>query len=55
MCGRLNQDLPLSVRGWICQNGHHLDRDENAAKNILKEGVKILMSGTGHYTGGDLS
>ena len=25
----------------------------NAAKNILKEGLKIISSGTGDYTGGD--
>ena len=26
---------------------------ENAAKNILKEGLKIISSGTGDYTDGD--
>ena len=53
VCGWINQDLNLSVREWTCKNGHHLDRDENAAKNILKEGLKIISSGTGDYTGGD--
>ena len=33
-----------------------LDRDLNAAKNILKEGLKILNSaGTVENTGGDLN
>jgi putative transposase len=52
-CGWINQELNLSVREWACKNGHHLDRDENAAKNILIEGLKIISSGTGDYTGGD--
>ena len=37
-CGWINQDLNLSIREWTCKNGHVLDRDLNAAKNILKEG-----------------
>lgn len=41
VCGCINQDLNLSIREWICSNGHKLDRDHNAAKNILKEGLKI--------------
>ena len=40
-CGWINQDLNLSIREWTCHNGHVLDRDLNAAKNILKEGLKI--------------
>ena len=52
-CGWINQDLNLSIREWTCENGHVLDRDLNAAKNILKEGLKIISSGTGDYTGGD--
>ena len=52
-CGWINQDLNLSIREWTCKNGHILDRDLNAAKNILKEGLKIMSSGTGDYTGGD--
>lgn len=54
-CGWINQDLNLSIREWSCKNGHVLDRDLNAAKNILKEGLKIISSGTGDYTGGDLN
>ena len=45
--------LNLSIREWTCKNGHVLDRDLNAAKNILKEGLKIISSGTGDYTDGD--
>lgn len=41
-CGWVNQDLNLSIREWTCKNGHILDRDLNAAKNILKEGKKII-------------
>lgn len=52
-CGWINQDLNLSMREWTCKNGHVLDRDLNAANNILKEGLKIISSGTGDYTDGD--
>ena len=50
-CGWINQNLKLSDREWTCSNcGTHLDRDYNAAINILKEGQKIISSGTGDYT-----
>lgn len=52
-CGWINQDLKLSDREWTCKNGHVLDRDLNAAKNILKEGLKIISGGTLENTGGD--
>jgi len=53
-CGWINQDLNLSIREWTCKNGHVLDRDLNAAKNIFKEGLKILNSaGTVENTDGD--
>ena len=54
-CGWINQDLNLSIREWTCKNGHVLDRDINAAKNILKEGLKIISSGTGDYTSGAIN
>ena len=42
-CGWVYQDLNLSIREWTCSscNIHH-DRDLNAAKNILKQGINIL-------------
>ena len=40
VCGHRNQDLTLANRDWTCPKCHtHLDRDQNAAMNILKEGV----------------
>ena len=42
-CGAYHKDLvnSLSVRGWTCPDcGTHHDRDENAAKNILKAALK---------------
>ena len=54
-CGYVKQDLSLTDREWICPVcGAVLDRDVNAAKNILDEGLKILTSaGTADYTGGE--
>ena len=45
-CGWINQDLNLSVRSWACANGHDLDRDLNASKNVLKEGLKTYGRGS---------
>lgn len=47
-CGYKNTTLTLSDREWECPNCHTLlDRDKNAALNILEEGLKILKSGQG--------
>jgi putative transposase len=53
-CGYINQDLNLSMREWTCNACHsHHDRDINASINILKEGIKIISSGTDDYRRGD--
>ena len=46
-CGWINQELTLSMREWTCDicNEQH-DRDLNAAKNILVQGINLL-SGCG--------
>jgi len=47
VCNFINQNLTLKEREWTCpQCKTVLDRDKNAAKNILKQGLKIL-SGSG--------
>ena len=45
-CGWINQNLKLSDREWTCNYcGVVHDRDVNASRNILKEGLKILGQG----------
>ena len=45
-CGWINQELRLSDREWTCNScGVVHDRDWNASKNILKEGLKIYGHG----------
>ena len=46
-CGWINGDLTLNIGEWECKScGEKHDRDFNASKNILKQGLKIL-SGSG--------
>jgi len=53
-CGYINQNLKLDIREWTCPSCKtKLDRDLNASKNILKEGIKIISSGTDDYRRGD--
>ena len=52
-CGYINQNLKLDIREWTCPScNSKLDRDLNASKNILKEGIKISL-GTNDYRRGD--
>jgi len=46
-CGLKNDSLNLSIREWICSgcNTNH-DRDENAARNIRAEGLRMLSTNT---------
>ena len=46
-CGYINQELTLDVRQWACpQCSCKLDRDLNASKNILQQGLNMVQ-GTG--------
>ena len=50
-CGYANKELKLSDRQWICpQCGNVIERDYNAALNILDEGLKIIGSSTTEFT-----
>ena len=53
-CGYKYKGLKLDERFWVCPIcGEILYRDENAAINILNEGLKMLNS-TVEYTGSDV-
>ena len=55
-CGYKNTALKLSDRDWICPNCNTLlDRDNNAAINILQEGLKQLSRNTVGSTESDKS
>ena len=44
-CGYVNMELKLSDRQWICpQCGEVVERDYNAALNILDEGLRIISA-----------
>ena len=44
VCGCINEELTLNIREWECPACHHVhDRDQNAAQNIKKEGMRIAF------------
>lgn len=48
-CGEKDASMTLDVRKWQCKNcGARHDRDINAAKNILAEGIRVLQGTEGH-------
>ena len=53
-CGFKHKGLKLEERFWTCPEcGTFLDRDENAAINILNEGLRILSRDTDGRSGRD--
>jgi putative transposase len=46
-CGALAERMPLTVRSWTCRCGTVHDRDVNAARNILAEGLSVTACGGG--------
>jgi putative transposase len=56
-CGWINNSLTLNDRSWKCKCGRQLDRDLNAAKNILNEGLRckdISVGTTDHGRGAQI-
>lgn len=49
-CGYINKNLTLKDRKWVCpQCGKVIERDYNAALNILDEGLRIIGSSTTEF------
>lgn len=47
VCGALSEKMPLNVRKWTCRCGTVHDRDVNAARNVLAEGLSVIACGGG--------
>jgi putative transposase len=47
VCGVLVEKMPLNVRAWTCRCGTVHDRDINAARTILAEGLSVAACGAG--------
>ncbi|MER2189375.1 MAG: IS200/IS605 family element RNA-guided endonuclease TnpB [Solibacillus sp.] len=46
-CGKKNAAIKnVTIRHWTCSCGANHHRDQNAAKNILAEGLRLLTAGT---------
>ena len=41
-CGTINKNLTLADRIWTCECGETLNRDENAAINIMNVGLSMV-------------
>jgi putative transposase len=44
-CGAVNAHLTLSDRTWLCGCGIQHERDLNASRNILAEGLRLVAAG----------
>lgn len=53
-CGHVNKKLKLSDRVWTCPEcGSIIDRDYNAALNIMEEGLRIIGLSSPEFTPAD--